>query len=195
MAKQKHGQSGSRPDRQQRRHSPAAIACPSSSVLSILATIAASSHSVDGSPLPFPTPPPSFLCPFIDHVNICVRNPTPTTSYSSITTTSSASPTTTTQHSPQVADKYVQGPDGRWHKADAWTLYGSTVRSLPLSSFHALISVSSAVHHLPTLQSMMIHSPPRFLFQPFPPKWIPSFLRVGPQHLQPIAPTPSSSSH
>lgn len=126
MAKQKHGQSGSRPDRQQRRHSPAAIACPSSSVLSLLATIAASSQTVDGSPLPLPTPPPpSFLCPFIDHVNICVRNTTPTTSYSSITT-SFTSPTTTTKSSPQVADKYVQGPDGRWHKADAWTLYGST---------------------------------------------------------------------
>lgn len=133
MAKQKHGQSGSRPDRQPRRQSPVAIACPSSSVLSILATIAASSHTVDGSPLPLPTPPPSFLCPFIDHVNICVRETTPTTSYSSITTSSTPS-TTTTQSVPQVADKYVQGPDGRWHKADGWTLYGSTVRLLPLSS-------------------------------------------------------------
>jgi hypothetical protein len=124
MAKQKHGQSGSRPDRQQRRHSPAAIACPSSSVLSILATIAASSQTVDGSPLPLPTSPPSFLCPFIDHVNIRVRSTIPTTSYSAVTT-SSASPTPTFK-SAQVADKYVQGPDGRWHKADSWTLYGST---------------------------------------------------------------------
>lgn len=126
MAKQKHGQSGSRLDRQPRRQSPAAISCPSSSVLSILATIAASSHSVDGSPLPLPTPPPSFLCPFIDNVNICVRKTTPTTSYSSSITTSSTPTTTTTQSEPQVADKYVKGPDGRWHKADSWTLYGST---------------------------------------------------------------------
>ncbi|KAG1784218.1 hypothetical protein EV702DRAFT_1058101 [Suillus placidus] len=124
MAKQKH-QSGSRLDRQQCRHSPAAIACPSSSVLSILAAIAASSQTVDGSPLPLPTPPLSFLCPFIDHVDICVRNTTPTTSHSN-KAASSTSPTTTAKSTPQVADKYVRGPDGRWHKTDAWTLYGST---------------------------------------------------------------------
>lgn len=126
MAKQKHGQSGSRPDRQQRRHSPTAIACPSSSVLSILATIAASSQTVDGSPLPLPTSPPSFLCPFIEHDNPRIRDPT--TSYSSITTSSTSSTTTAshTQSTPQVADKYVQESDGRWYKADAWTLYGST---------------------------------------------------------------------
>ncbi|KAG2358215.1 hypothetical protein BDR07DRAFT_1418231 [Suillus spraguei] len=122
MAKQKHGPG---PDRQQRRHSSVAIACPSSSVLSILATIAASSQTVDGSPLPRPTPPPSFLCPFIDQVDTCGRHTTPTTSYSS-TTTSFKSSKTTTKYAQQVADRYIQGPDGRWYKADAWTLYGST---------------------------------------------------------------------
>lgn len=131
MAKQIHGQAGSRPDHQQRRHSPAAIACPSSSVLSILATIAASSQTVDGSPLPSPTPPPSFLCPSIDHFNTCVHNTTPTTSYSS---SSTSSPTATAKFTQQVADKYIQGLDGRWRKASAWTLYGSTVRSLSFSS-------------------------------------------------------------
>lgn len=125
MAKQKHGQSSSRLDRQQRRHLPAAIACPSSSVLSILATIAASSRTVDGSPLPQPTPPPSFLCPFMDHVNTCIHNTTPTTSYTSIITPSTSS-MTPTKHTQQLADRYVQGPNGRWYKTDAWTLYGST---------------------------------------------------------------------
>ncbi|KAG2045111.1 hypothetical protein BDR03DRAFT_937944 [Suillus americanus] len=125
MAKQKHGQSGTRLDRQQRRPSPAAIVCPSSSVLSILATIAANSQTVDGSPLPQPTPPPSFLCPFMDRVNTCAHNTIPTTSYSSIKTSSTSS-TTTIKHLAQMADRYVQGSNGRWYKADAWTLYGST---------------------------------------------------------------------
>ncbi|KAG2159598.1 uncharacterized protein EDB93DRAFT_1111090 [Suillus bovinus] len=123
MAKQIYCQAGSRLNHQ-RRHSPAAIACPSSSVLSILATIAASSQTVDGSPLPAPTPPPSFLCPSLDLFNTCVRNTTPTTSYSS--TTSSTSPTPIAKFTQPVADKYVLQSDGRWHKATAWTLYGST---------------------------------------------------------------------
>lgn len=123
MAKQKYGP---RLDDHRQQHR-AAIACPSSSLLSILATIAASSHTVDGSPLPQPTPPPSFLCPSIEHHNIQIRDPTPTTSYTTITASSSATTTTTTTKStPQVADKYVQGSDGRWRKAQAWTLYGST---------------------------------------------------------------------
>ncbi|KAG1839225.1 hypothetical protein DFJ58DRAFT_629458, partial [Suillus subalutaceus] len=112
-------------DRQQRRPSPVTIACPSSSVLSILATIVASSQTVDGSPLPQPTPPPSFLCPFMD---TCVHNTTPTTSYSSTKTSSTSSMTTTTYVQQQVADRYVQS-NGRWYKTNAWTLYGSTFSS------------------------------------------------------------------
>lgn len=150
MAKQIHGQAGSRPDHQQRRHSPAAIACPSSSVLSIIATIAASSQTVDGSPLPSPTPPPSFLCPSIDHFNTCVRDTTPTTSYSS---SSTSSPTATAKFTQQVADKYVEGLDGRWRKASAWTLYGSTYYDLS-SDLTLDVSQSTSVL-VPTASTQM----------------------------------------
>ncbi|KAG2075166.1 hypothetical protein BDR04DRAFT_1092019 [Suillus decipiens] len=144
MAKQKHGTG---PDRQQRRHSSVSIACPSSSVLSILAAIAASSQTVDGSPLPQPTPPPSFLCPFIDQVDTCILHTTPTTSYSS------KFPKTTTKYAQQVADRYVQGPDGRWYKADAWTLYGSTYHA---SSPDVTVDVSQSTSALaPTASTQM----------------------------------------
>ncbi|OJA12332.1 hypothetical protein AZE42_02774 [Rhizopogon vesiculosus] len=134
MAKQKHPYASPRSRSQQRRQpypSPSLV-CPSSSVLSILATIAASTHVVDGSPLPLPTPsPPSFLCPFIEHESFQARTP-PTTASSSgfypiYSSLSSASPTSTSSKSGRpVADKYIQGDDGRWRKTDEWTLFGST---------------------------------------------------------------------
>lgn len=136
MAKQKHGHSdytnSPRSQRRQRhqQHSPSLV-YPSSSVLSILATIAASSHTVDGSPLPLPTPPPPFLCPSINYDSFQPHAPTPTTAssssifYSTSSLSSSSLPGSTSNR--QVADKYVQGVDGLWRKTDSWTLFGSSV--------------------------------------------------------------------
>ena len=78
---------------------------PSSAVLSLLATI---THA---TPL---MAPPSFLCPSID-----CDNPTPPLKY---------------RKRIQLADKFEQGPDGRWRQVDGYTLYGSTVCSV---TFHA----------------------------------------------------------
>ncbi|KAG0702742.1 hypothetical protein DFH29DRAFT_920205 [Suillus ampliporus] len=145
MAKQKHGQSDYISPRTRRRL-PQSSTCPSSSVLSILATIAATSQTVDGSPLPLPTSPPTFLCPFIDKECIQPRDPTPTTTSSS--STSTFHPTSSSSHkkfkSVQLADKYVQGTDGRWRKADAWTLYGSTCCSTSSSGLAASSTQSTS---------------------------------------------------
>ncbi|KAG1749752.1 uncharacterized protein EDB91DRAFT_1109479 [Suillus paluster] len=137
MAKQKHVQpdyTPPRPRRNNRRHTPALQYYPSSSVLSILATIAASSQTVDGSPLPLPTPPPSFLCPFIEeHDTLHPRDLSPTITTTSTSTSISSYPKSTKYKPVQVADRYVQGVDGRWYKAEAWTLFGSTSTSSDLT--------------------------------------------------------------
>jgi hypothetical protein len=162
MAKQKHGH----PDyRSQRLDSPkhrppqpsGSLVYPSSSVLSILATIAASSQTADGSPLPLPTPPPSFLCPFIEHDSFQARAlPSTATSTSVIYPTPSSSLSTSTTPSPksgkfgQLADKFVQGDDGLWRKTNEWTLFGSTVRSFPHYPTCRLMRSSSAAR-LPAL--------------------------------------------
>ena len=122
MAKKKHGQSNYTSPRSSAPPHPST--CPSLSVLSILSTIAAASQTVDGSPLPLPTQPPSFLCPFIEHDKRAVLS-----TAASSSTAPSASPTLITSNKCQLADKYVQGSDGLWRKTDDWTLFGSTVRS------------------------------------------------------------------
>lgn len=165
MAKQKHGHSdysnsprSQRRQRRQQQHSTS-LACPSSSVLSILATIAAGSHTVDGSPLPLPTPPPPFLCPSINYDSFQPRAPTPTTASSSSilypTSSLSSSSLLGSRSNRQLADKYVQDADGLWRETDAWTLFGSSVS---FSSHHyqsfCLMCFSSAVRHLLSLPSI-----------------------------------------
>lgn len=113
----------------QRRRRRLQTTAPSSGVLSLLATISAASSAVDGSPLTLhPTPPP-FLCPYIacDNYEAGVElfpHPVAETSASALT-----APTTTTKLGKRgaIADKFVQGPDGKWRRADRYTLYGSTV--------------------------------------------------------------------
>ncbi|KAH7923891.1 hypothetical protein BV22DRAFT_1130267 [Leucogyrophana mollusca] len=149
MAKPEHGQAESSytsstfPQRPQqrttrtkthRRHSHARSSalsvCPSSSLLSILATIVAASPAVDGSPLPVQTAPPTFLCPLIARDNAGIPSETPVTIPLHVENQQIALPSPT--YTPklkkrrQIADKYVQGNDSRWRKTDAWTLYGSS---------------------------------------------------------------------
>jgi hypothetical protein len=193
MAKQKHGQSDYSSSRSRRPQ----LAYPSSSVLSILATIAASSQAVDGSPLP--TPPPSFLCPFIEH-QIRALPPTATTSSSTVVTPSlsAAIPISSNDNDNddfQLADKYVQGSDGRWRKTGDWTLFGSAVRScLSFSKSSLNMFIYSVARRLLTLTSKhpKLHPLPQYkqgyLTMSFP--------LVGARQIKPSAEqTPSSSCH
>ena len=109
---------------------------PSPSVLSILASILASSRSALATPVPLESPPP-FLCPILARDRI---TPSPSTSHKpKAKHTSSASKTTPTPtpsaSSPrttgQIADRYVQGDDALWRKTDQWTLYGKSCCTSP----------------------------------------------------------------
>ncbi|KAI0962402.1 hypothetical protein AcV7_001251 [Taiwanofungus camphoratus] len=115
-----------------RRRAARFSASPSYSILVFFATLAASSHTADGHPLPPHTPPPEFLCPGIGLA------PTPTSppDRSARDLDDDEEPldedalTTQMQGYPRslsLADKYIKGTDSRWRKTDIWTLYGSTV--------------------------------------------------------------------
>ncbi|TFK77474.1 hypothetical protein BDN72DRAFT_830644 [Pluteus cervinus] len=111
-----------------RRHRPPSDCRRSSSspaLLSVLATLVASSPlGVEASPAPL-----SFLYPSIDFEK---RTPAKVVRRF-------VSPSKPTVHSPPhpsrrrslaaraLADKYEEGPDGRWRRVDGYTLYGSTV--------------------------------------------------------------------
>lgn len=115
---------------------------PSSAILTLLATIAASSFGVDASPAPL-----SFLCPSIDFIS---------KRHASRPVRRSVSPKKPTLHIPplpkpkpkppvkrnwlvsrSVPDKYEEGPDGRWRRVDSPTLYGLTV--CPVSTLSPLV--------------------------------------------------------
>lgn len=113
--------------RRRRRPPTSAVAGPSSGVLSLLATISAASSTVDGSPLSAQPTPPPFLCPYISHDDCkayaeLLLDPVAGTSASAL-----SAPTPTLTRRGLVADKFVEGLDGRWRRADRYTLYGSTV--------------------------------------------------------------------
>ena len=120
--------------------SHAALPDPSSGLLALLVTVAGSS-TVDGYPLDADDPP-DFLCPRLHAWSL-------PQSHSASSASAPASPSwywepcdaseaaayvdlaqrrrkRRTRRSSNIADKYVQGPDGRWRKADSWELYGST---------------------------------------------------------------------
>ncbi|CCL98091.1 uncharacterized protein FIBRA_00085 [Fibroporia radiculosa] len=117
--------SSSRAPRRQRHPSPS----PSSSLLAIFATVAASSSLVDGHPLPTQTPPPEFLCPQLgldSSLTLSSSNLRHLAPRQTSTSASASNPTQEIARSVSVADKYVSGTDGLWRKTDVWTLYGST---------------------------------------------------------------------
>ncbi len=118
-----------------KRQSYSPYSGPSSSLLALLATVAASSSSVDGRPLAADSQPLDFLCPLLpidisedpslspskrsfrgDEVDedYFILKPTPTRARRAI------------KRRALVADKYIQGDDGQWRKEHSWTLYGST---------------------------------------------------------------------
>jgi len=97
---------------------------PSSALLSILGTIAASSSNVNASPAP-----PPFLCPSFhtDHPPIAPFDPR----HSRIPEKVSSYSPDPTDKLPAIArsipDKYERGDDGKWRRVNEYTLYGSTV--------------------------------------------------------------------
>ncbi|KZT08527.1 uncharacterized protein LAESUDRAFT_811149 [Laetiporus sulphureus 93-53] len=114
------------------RRQPASLPSPSSSLLALFATVAASASTVDGHPLPTRSPPPDFLCP---QFGCAAATPSPAPARdvdessqgaSSSATAASSSIRAQYARSVSVADKYVSYSDGRWRKTDVWTLYGST---------------------------------------------------------------------
>lgn len=141
--------SGTRSNKSNRR--PRSLV-PSSSLLSILATIAASSSPAHGSPAP-----PPFLCPFYDSTELS-RGLSDDDEHSDKPL--HLHPTTTKRRRPrQIPYKYEQGSDGRWRRVE-YTLYGSTVCPVrvilhfntPLSFSHTLrrnVSLLAPPFHLP----------------------------------------------
>lgn len=111
---------GESPHHTRRRH-PYFQTYPSSALLSILGTIAASSSNVNASPAP-----PQFLCPSFN------PNQTPIASIDPrdlpilarvVSDQSDTLPGVTRS----IPDRYDRGSDGMWRRVDKYTLYGSTV--------------------------------------------------------------------
>jgi hypothetical protein len=107
--------------RRPRHRAPSFPTCPSSALLSIIGTIAASCSNVNASPAP-----PPFLCPSFDP------------QHTPIATVGTHIPGKVVSHSPNQTDRFAgiarrlpdrfdRGDDGRWRRVDKYTLYGSTV--------------------------------------------------------------------
>lgn len=107
------------------RHRSKAGSAPSSSLLAILATVAASTTSADGLPIPSYAQPPDFLCPFLfTQDSTKPSKPRRNITKRDLPEAIPADYFSRLQRSGFVPDKYVQGDDGRWRKSN-WSLYGS----------------------------------------------------------------------
>jgi hypothetical protein len=105
-------------DRHRRRRSKKSTSrlAPSSTLLSLLATLASTS-TADASPTP-----PTFLCPSLGSdvsPDVCnyKRAASPVDNENTLLKRS------------WLPDKYVEGSDGVWRKVESYTLYGATVAS------------------------------------------------------------------
>ncbi|OJT08500.1 hypothetical protein TRAPUB_683 [Trametes pubescens] len=122
---------------------PAALPDPSSGILALLVTVAGSS-SVAAHPLdPLDSHvPPEFLCPRLHAWSLSEPSSSSSAAQQShswywepcdaseaasyVDLSSRRRKRRTRLTSNNIADKYTQGPDGRWRKADSWELYGSS---------------------------------------------------------------------
>ncbi|KAF8079007.1 hypothetical protein FPV67DRAFT_1467132 [Lyophyllum atratum] len=163
--------------RPRRRRRPPASAGPSPALLSLLATISASSTSVHGSPAP-----PSFLCPSLE------------AAYSSTRTIRSRGTTTSKiRRSPQLSTKgaggtrhvpakFVMDDNGVWRRVESYTLYGSTVC---LTCQDATTSVASVDDQIQGPASSSIpkstasSSPSYNIHDELPPGWKPPVATGG----------------
>ncbi|KAI0094252.1 hypothetical protein BDY19DRAFT_988114 [Irpex rosettiformis] len=106
---------------------------PSSTVLAVLAAVAASSSTVDGRPLSTDSQPLDFLCPILASDNSDCASSSKATSHIPDVDPRLyyLSPTPTrNKRRPKavgyVPDKFSKGEDGRWRRESTWSLYGST---------------------------------------------------------------------
>ncbi|KAI8981230.1 hypothetical protein BD414DRAFT_94047 [Trametes punicea] len=119
--------------------SPGSLSDPSSGFLALLITLAGSA-SADARPLDSDSPP-EFLCPRLHAWSLPESQPSssaapasPSWSWEPCDASEAAAYVDLsfgrrkrrTRRSTNIADKYVEGPDGRWRKADSWELYGSS---------------------------------------------------------------------
>ncbi|KAI0778617.1 hypothetical protein BD413DRAFT_490010 [Trametes elegans] len=120
---------------------PASIPDPSSGILALLVTVAGSS-SANGYPTS-PDAPPDFLCPRLHAWSLPDLSSSASSSqqtpswywepcdsseaaaYVDLSTPVRRRKKRVRRTSFNIADKYIQGQDGRWRKADSWELYGS----------------------------------------------------------------------
>ncbi|KAF8899117.1 hypothetical protein BD779DRAFT_1487101 [Infundibulicybe gibba] len=109
--------------RHRRPRSSHSLTAPSSTLLSLLATIAASTTLVGGSPTP-----PKFLCPFISDEDAAEQgidcDPAPSGAIHL-----SPTPILLDQNRRHVPDRYETDDQGHWRRLDTYTLYGSTICS------------------------------------------------------------------
>ncbi|KIY73541.1 hypothetical protein CYLTODRAFT_485390 [Cylindrobasidium torrendii FP15055 ss-10] len=101
-----------------RRQRPPKSATPSSALLSLLATVAATVPVVDGSPAPL-----LFLYPGYPPLD----DPPPNDVKPRQEPTQSMTRRTSASTSVAIPVKFEQSDDGKWRKARTYTLYGSTV--------------------------------------------------------------------
>jgi hypothetical protein len=133
-----------RPSSRRRNQHPAThpsphFAAPSSGLLSLLATIAASSATADGSPIP-----PSFLCPSVDYETSTITSNSP---QDNLPPDAIQLPPTSTNRRRNIPDQYQPGPDGRWRRVETYTLYGSTVCAVRKNKNVILHAMSYRVNH------------------------------------------------
>lgn len=103
---------------------------PSPGLLSLLATVVASSSTVDGSPL-------SFLCPSLggeEVISPISRHSNTFNPTSSAATTSSTERRRIENRRQRLPPKYETGDDGLWRKANTYSLYGSTMCKVTINS-------------------------------------------------------------
>ncbi len=114
-------------------HTPA----PSSSLLSLLATVVASLPAVDASPIPL-----SFLCPryrqdFAAVEETCSRDVSDSSTVPSV-------PVRKQFGSRTIPIQYAKGSDGQWRRVDTYTLYGSTMCPVSSAASYNLIVSSDS---------------------------------------------------
>lgn len=134
--KPRHRQTKKRPPRQ---------SSPSSGLLTILASIAASSVTAGCSPTP-----PAFLCPFLSTIQDNGhdrRDNVLDEDISSDLLPNSPTPTKHRREKRRVPVRYEKGDDGRWRRMDTFTLYGSTICFVSLRPF-LLIQQNQCKHRI-----------------------------------------------
>lgn len=147
--------------RRRRRREQRAFAVPSSGFLSLLATVVSASSIAQGSPIAGQDSPPEFLCPLVGCDAVEARHQ-PRSAFDAVPTPTPTRPPHKLRRG-GVPDKYELRADGRWHRAESVTLYGSTmclVRSFVLYSLYSkLTSITASLALQAVLARVRHHHP------------------------------------